>query len=210
MDIFPFFFRLLIRLPLYTFTQFIIQLTFFTMRTIALLACIAACSASATVPELNVPQYLGRWFEMYCDLPTELFQSRYCVTADYGLNTNGTVSVLNKERKTSVTGETSSILGWAAQSNPQEPGQLTVSLQGPPFPAPYWVYSLGPATYNGTQYQYAIVSDPRKENLFVLARNVTEFERKYDSDVLAQLKELGFTSFVNKPKKVYHDGCVPW
>ena len=62
---------------------------------------------------------------------------------------------------------------------------------------------LGPATYRGNQYQYSVVTDPLKLSLFVLARNVTEFKQKYDAEVLAKVKQQGFTKFYDKPTDIY-------
>ena len=48
-----------------------------------------------------------------------------------------------------------------------------------------WVVKLGDVKeYNGVeQYSYAVVSDPLLLFLFVLARDVQEFEREYEADV---------------------------
>ncbi len=59
----------------------------------------------------------------------------------------------NRERHGSIEGPEDRILGWAQASNASRPGELTVHLQTTSFPAPYWVYELGPATYNGSQYE---------------------------------------------------------
>jgi hypothetical protein len=51
--------------------------------------------------------------------------------------------VHNRQRDGGVNGTQGEIFGWA-QQNPAAPGELTVNLQGPPFPAPYWIILLGP------------------------------------------------------------------
>ena len=72
-----------------------------------------------------------------------------------------------------------------------------------------WVVQLGPATYKGGLYQYSVVSDFSLYSLFVLARNVTEFKMTYEEQVLAKLKEQGFTKFFDKPKETYQgEDCV--
>ena len=72
-----------------------------------------------------------------------------------------------------------------------------------------WVVQIGPATYKGGLYQYSVVSDYVRFSLFVLARNVTEFKENYDAQVLAKLKEQGFTKFFDKPKVTYQgNDCV--
>ena len=66
-----------------------------------------------------------------------------------------------------------------------------------------WVIQLGPPTYQGYYYEYAVVTDSSDTNLFVLARNVTEFKMKYDAEILSKLESQGFTKFYNKPREIY-------
>lgn len=166
--------------------------------------------ASQTVNELNTTAYLGRWYQIYSDFIVQAtFENNsYCDTADYGIWPNGTISVLNRERQYSVTGPERVINGWAEIGNLSQPGQLTVHLQTVQFGAPYWIYELGPATYNGWMYEYSIVSDPLKATLFVLARNVSEFYSKWNANVSATLNELGFTGIFNTPIATIQDGCI--
>jgi apolipoprotein D and lipocalin family protein len=198
------------------------------IRTVATAAFAAAAASLAEwkpVSDLQVELYTGRWYQMYADAAVDLTfeNSSYCVTADYGLNPNGTVSVLNYERQFSVDGPERIIQGWALAANASQPGQLTVHLQGTgAFGAPYWVFELGPiglypdaggrtAFYNGTpQYAYSVVSDPFLLTLFVLARNTTEFTELYQDAVLASLKAAGYTSFLNTPVATVQQGCTYW
>ncbi len=182
------------------------------LKYIASLLILATYTLSQTVPELNQEKYLGRWYQMYSDFAVEAtFENNsYCVTADYGLYSNKTVSVLNRERNFNVSGPVRPIYGWANVNNETEPGQLTVHLQTTEFPAPYWVYQLGPDTYNGSQYEYSIVSDPFKLTLFVLARNVTSFRENWETQVLDYLESEGFTNFLNKPIPTVQDNCTYW
>lgn len=178
---------------------------------LALFALLGA-AASQTVPELNTTAYLGRWYQMYSDLIVEATfeNASFCDTADYGLWPNGTISVWNRERQYGVDGPERQIFGWAAASDAGEPGQLTVHLQTTGFGAPYWVYELGPATYNGSQYEYSIISDPLKATLFVLARNVTEFYARWVGNVTTTLARLGFNGFLNTPLATTQIGCTYW
>eukprot|EP00039_Didymoeca_costata_P005596 m.82837 g.82837 ORF g.82837 m.82837 type:complete len:213 (-) comp12890_c0_seq1:206-844(-) len=188
---------------------------------VALAACVALSSAASiklgpfsgvpAVPELNATAYLGRWYQMYGDTVVDktFEKGDQCVTADYGVNPNGTVSVLNQARLTSPTGAQSIIHGWAQITDPSKPAQLTVHLQGVPVPAPYWVIQLGPQNYAGPGcthapcYTYAVVSDQFEASLFVLARNPTIFKATYEATVLSKLKEQGFTKFFDKPEVIY-------
>ena len=64
----------------------------------------------------------------------------FCATATYGLNANGTISVLNKDRFGSITGKVVAVNGWCYQADPTQPGQLTLYFPGvAPGPAPYWI-----------------------------------------------------------------------
>ena len=109
-----------------------------------------------------------------------------------------------------MTGPERVIYGWAAAENSAQPGQLTVNLQTTDFPAPYWVYQLGPETYNGSLYEYSIVSDPFKLTLFVLARNLTEFAVFWQQQVLEWLSTNSFTRFLNTPIATIQKDCVYW
>lgn len=53
------------------------------------------------------------------------------------------------------------------------------------------------------------MTDSSDLNLFVLARNVTEFKLTYETEVLAELESQGFTKFYNKPIEIYQGtDCV--
>ena len=166
--------------------------------------------ASAQVTELNRTQYLGRWYQVYSDLFVDATfeNSSFCDTADYGIYPNDTISVWNRERQYNVTGPERQIFGWAETTDASKPGELTVHLQTTGFGAPYWVYQLGPVEKD--QYEYSIVSDPLKLTLFVLARNVSKFLRKYNENVTQYLTEQGFTGLVNSPILTPQDGCESW
>lgn len=164
----------------------------------------------AQVAELNRTQYLGRWYQVYADLAVDFTfeNSSFCDTADYAVYPNDTISVWNRERQYTVTGPERQIFGWASAEDPSKPGELTVHLQTTGFGAPYWVYQLGPVEKE--QYEYSIVSDPFKLTLFVLARNVSKFMKKYNENVTTYLTEQGFTGLVNSPILTPQDGCSYW
>ena len=202
--------------------------TLFTLLTTAL--AFASATPFAPVTEFNPNAYVGRWYQAYSDLAvTATFEnSSYCVTADYGFYPNGTFSVLNRERQYSVDGPERVIYGWAQQDNGTAAGELTVHLQTTNFPAPYWIFELGPLvepnstrgkaigqiwpmdpqTYNNSFYTYSIVSDPFHLTLFVLARNLTDFALNDQDHVLQTLQEAGYTNFLNTPSQTIQDNCI--
>ena len=162
------------------------------------------------VSELNQTQYLGHWVQMYSDafVDATFENSSVCDTADYALYPNKTISVWNRERQYNTSGPERQIFGWAEVQDSSKPGELTVHLQTTGFPAPYWVYQLGPVVHD--RYQYSIVSDLFKLTLFVLARNASEFLNVYDEEVRTYLLQQGFTTFVNTPIPTQQDGCEPF
>lgn len=107
-----------------------------------------------------------------------------------------------------MTGEITQIYGWAEVPNPQQPGELTVHLQGVPVAAPYWVVGLGEPSYGPDGlYEWAIVSDPFELSLFVLARNVNLYNKQWNATVFALLEKEGFTGIINSPIPTVQDGC---
>lgn len=175
-----------------------------------MLALLFAAFASSQITEFNRTQYLGRWYQIYSDIFVDATfeNSSFCDTADYGLYPNNTISVLNRERQYNSTGPERVIYGWADSEDQKNPGELTVHLQTTEFPAPYWIYQLGPVV--GGQYEYSIVSDPVKLTLFVLARNVTQFFDTYNEPVLEYLSDQGFTGLINSPVVTPQERCIYW
>ena len=156
------------------------------------------------VPELNLNQYDGFWYEVYSDVLDQTFQrGGSCVTADYTIFEDGTVGVLNKEKY--LNGTETSIAGIAYYDDGNSGGELTVKLDGTPVPAPYWVVELGPIAND--QYDYAIVSDNLQLGLFVLARDIDRFFKLYSDNVLDSLKNMGFTRKYNSPIVVNQTNC---
>lgn len=184
---------------------------------VSALAAVASAMWGSSVPKLkdvpatvpvNVPQYLGRWYQMYMDAFVAISTERgtVCATADYGLNPNGTISVYNKCRINSGTGTKDGIQGYAYATS--QPGQLVVHLDGVPVNAPYWVLALGPVENN--LYQWAVVSDPFRVSLFVLARDVADFQSRFQATVLSFLSANGFNGLLNSPLVTPQVNCTYW
>jgi len=165
-----------------------------------------------TVDSLDVPSYIGLWYQVYADklVYDTIEPDAFCVTAQYALKEDGTISVHNYQTTASPNSGVSVIDGYAYVPKPEEPGQLKVhfdDVSGPVDP-PYWVLALGPKNADNL-YDWSIVSDPFKAYLFVLARDVKQFNEKYDEEVTALLAELGFTTRLNKPIATYQgEDCM--
>ncbi len=190
---------------------------------ICFFVCSSVCSAAwnstvgkvnpDTVDSLDVPKYLGLWYQMASDavVYATFEKDAFCATAVYGDNGDGTLSVHNYARIHSQTGDIYDIDGYAYQTDAANaPGKLMVVFDSPdasPFPAPYWVLELGPVNKN-SQYDWAIVSDNLSSTLFVLARDVTTFNSQYKEYVMKRVTDLGFTG-IKAPIDMYQGAdCI--
>jgi apolipoprotein D and lipocalin family protein len=129
------------------------------------------CSACvSTVPRVNLQRYLGHWYQPL-GYPQPFTAGLVGITADYGANPDGTVSVHNRGYRGSCSGPVSDIQGTATVTNPPSNSKLTVVFPSVPITqfvkGQYWIIGLD------RQYQWAVVSDPLKVSLFVLSRTPT-------------------------------------
>lgn len=85
------------------------------------------CPNKTPLQNFNATRYLGHWYEIRA-YPNVFELGGSCVTADYGLNTNGTVSVVNSVVK---LGQQSSITGSATIPQANQ-GALIVNFPGSP------------------------------------------------------------------------------
>jgi apolipoprotein D and lipocalin family protein len=116
----------------------------------------------ATVPEVDLNRYAGRWFEI-ARMPVRFERGTdRNVTAEYTLTPEGKLRVEN--RVTEPSGKIRSAHGIARVADPQQSGKLRVKF----FPlAPsgdYWVIGLD------FDYRWAIVGEPNRKHLWVLSR----------------------------------------
>lgn len=153
------------------------------------------------VDDLNLPNYMGKWYQVYKDTFDNVFQKNgICSTAEYTLDKD-IVKVFNKQI---TNDEYDSITGIAYYSDDDCCGYLTVQLKDQ-SPAPYWVLELGPIVDD--LYDYSIVSDNKAISLFVLTRDVDRFYKLYQEQVDASLKDFGFTKAYNKPEIMNQTNC---
>lgn len=115
-----------------------------------------------TVSELDLPSYMGKWYEVQSTKP--FFQKGcVCNTAEYALKDNGSVSVVNRCKDTSPAGHERVFEASALTTS--DPGKLKVSTLGIFAPVPnYWVVDLAP------DYSYAVVSSFIRNPVWILSR----------------------------------------
>jgi len=100
----------------------------------------------------------------------------------------------------------------------QDPGKWAIFFdEFPPYyHFPYWILATGPlaaypSCFKGVAqcYAWAIVSDPYRSSLFILARSVEEFNAVYKNVALKFAEENGFDKSYNKPIETYQKpDCV--
>ena len=151
----------------------------------ALLAGINGCGLSPdpnlppleVADQVDVARYMGRWYEI-AKYPVFFEQGCFGVTADYELQDDGTVRVLNTCRGADG-GVASTIEGFAEVADAATNAKLTVYFFFP-FGAPYWILEVG------ENYQYAVVGDPSRTFLWILSRTPTMNQQTFD-DIVSRL-----------------------
>ena len=142
-----------------------------------------------TVSSVDLDRYMGRWYEI------ARFHNRFqkdCsgpATADYALQPNGRVQVTN--RCPQANGKTDEALGEARRIGGPGSPKLEVRFAPawlswlPMVWGNYWVIDLDPA------YTLAVVSEPKREYLWVLARQPQVDAASWDA-LMARLRAQGF------------------
>lgn len=140
------------------------------------------------IASLDVPRYLGRWYEV-AKFPNR-FQKK-CVSdtsAEYSLRADGHLQVVNRCRVQS--GEIDQAVGQVRQVGGVNSARLQVRF------APEWL-SLLPFVWGNywvvdldDRYQLAAVSEPQREYLWILSRTPEVDPTPYAA-LLARLSALG-------------------
>jgi len=144
-----------------------------------------------TVPDVDISKYSGKWYEI-ARLPNSFEKGLVCVTAEYGLRDDGKISVINTGRKEDNIGKIKSVKGKAWAPDKNELGRLKVQFFWP-FSGGYYIFHL-----DQENYQYALVGDPSRKYLWLLARTpqikdslyfeLVEVARKHDFAVEKVIK----------------------
>jgi apolipoprotein D and lipocalin family protein len=142
-----------------------------------------------TVPAVDVPRYMGTWYEI-AKYPN-WFQKK-CTSstqANYSLQADGRVQVLNRCK--TDKGEWSEALGSVRQIGGPTSAQLKVRFAPewlsfmPWVWGDYWIIDLDP------DYQWVVVSEPQREYLWILSRTPEMSAMTYQT-LLGKLEVMGF------------------
>ncbi len=134
-----------------------------------LLCCTSAFAAKPlpTVKYVNVKRYMGTWYEI-ARLPAFFQRGCSCTSAQYQL-TKDYVKVTNRCRKNGKFNSTTGKGFIVANS-----GNAKLKIQFFwPFKGDYWII------YLDKNYRYAIVGDPSRKYLWILARDKRISESSY-------------------------------
>ena len=145
--------------------------------------CVGVPKGVKPVQGFELDRYLGRWYEI-ARLDHSFERGLSHVTADYSMREGGGVRVLNRgysEKKK----EWKSAEGKAFFVNTPDQGYLKVSFFGP-FYGSYVVFEL-----DQKDYQYAVISGPKKSYLWILARK-PEIEPELKNTLISKAAALGF------------------
>ena len=149
----------------------------------------APTSPLATIESLDVPRYMGTWYEI-AKFPN-VFQKK-CVSgtrAEYKLLADGMVQVVNRCKVRS--GEFEEVIGTARQVGAATSPKLKVRFAPawlsfiPLVWGDYWIIDLDP------KMQLVAVSEPQREYLWVLSRTAKVDPAAYES-LLGRLAQKGF------------------
>ncbi len=157
--------------------------TFLLALSLTLAGCLGMPNSVKPVSNFDVQNYVGKWYEI-ARLDHSFEEGLSQVTAEYSLKDDGGVSVLNRGFLAEEN-QWEEAEGKAYFVNGESEGYLKVSFFGP-FYGSYVVFDL-----DTEHYQYAFVSGPNTDYLWLLARTPTVDQQIIDRFV-KMAKERGF------------------
>lgn len=129
--------------------------------TFTLSGCLGMPDNVEPVSNFDAQRYMGKWYEI-ARLDHSFERGLSKVTAEYALQENGKISVLNRGYSAAEQ-QWQQAQGKAYLAGEDNQGYLKVSFFGP-FYGSYVVFELA------DDYQYAFVSGPSTDYLWLLAR----------------------------------------
>lgn len=114
------------------------------------------------VDKVDLQRYLGKWYEI-ATIPQRFQKGCVCVTAEYSLNANGVITVVNSCHKETPDGKFVYVVGSAKVVPGSNNAKLRVSFFRP-FWGDYWIVELDP------DYQWAVVSNSKGSTCWILSR----------------------------------------
>ena len=161
---------------------------FMLLMSIAFIPGLFSCSTIPKGVEAVQPfdkeKYLGKWFEI-ARLDFKFERNLNNTTAQYSVNPNGTIKVVNRGYNTK-TGEWKEAEGKAKFVGDDDIAMLKVSFFGP-FYSGYNVIAIDP------EYQYALVAGKNLKYLWILARE-PDMPEDVKNNYLEIAEEAGYNT----------------
>ena len=145
--------------------RFLEKLTLATFLTVLLASCTSVPEGVKPITGFNLDKYLGQWYEL-ARYDHSFEEGLSNVTATYSMRDDDGVKVINRGYSEEA-GEWEEAEGTAYFVDEPTTAHLKVSFFGP-FYASYIVMKL-----DKENYQYALVTGPDREYLWLLARTKT-------------------------------------
>jgi len=168
----------------------ILHRTFLVICTLFLAGKKSNAQELSVVDSVDLQRYAGKRYEI-ARLPNR-FQEECVgnVTATYSILRNGEIKVVNRCLKTD--GDTSEAEGIARRAGDDEPNIKLKVRFAPAFLSflpmvwgDYWIIDLAP------DYSYAVVGEPNREYLWVLART-PRLEENLFQEILGRVRKQGY------------------
>ena len=146
-------------------------------------------------PYVAIERYLGTWYEI-ARKPVSFEKNCYGTQAHYALRKDGkTIDVINTCYKKSLSGSEQVGLAKAWVADPITNAKLKVQFQWP-FRGDYWILEVG------KRYDYALVGEPKRKNLWILSRTPT-LPHRITAQLLDRARQQGFDTddliFITQP-----------
>jgi apolipoprotein D and lipocalin family protein len=138
-----------------------------------------------TVASVDLNRYAGVWYEI-ARFENSFEKGCVGVTATYGRNPDGTISVTNRCRMKTLDGEENVAEGVARVVDTTTNAKLAVSFFWP-FEGDYWVIGLA------EDYSWALVGEPSGRYLWILAR-AAQLSPELRADLVARLESMGYNT----------------
>ena len=171
--------------PLVKFINYNKLIIFLFISTLSILGC-PQMTPPETVDNVDVERFTGVWYQIarYFN-PAE--GELAAVTAEYSLNDDGTLGVLNRGLVGGLDGDPVTIEGFARVVDTETNAKLAVSFTNPEVDGEFefWIIELG------EYYSYAVISNSTRSVLYLLSRTPTMEESVYQ-DIIDRLAMQGF------------------
>ncbi len=153
------------------------------------------------IPHLDLERFQGTWFEIAHN-PWFVEKNCFAMIAHYKLTNEGKIGVTNVCRKNGFEGKISKMngTGWVVEPKTQAKWKVQFIW---PFKLDYWVIDVG------DDYQYAVVGEPDKENVWILSRK-PQLDQKLITLIIESTKAKGYdlSKLIWTPQHPLHSKCL--